>query len=60
MATDDPQGIHRGGTRGGLRPLDPKIAESAIFASFGGRFGPGFTQRAVEAVRTYRTGNYQS
>lgn len=33
---------------------------SAIFASFGGRFGPGFTQRAVEAVRTYRTGNYLS
>jgi hypothetical protein len=33
---------------------------SEIFASFTGRFGPGFAQRAVEAVRTYRTGNYLS
>jgi hypothetical protein len=33
---------------------------SEIFLSFTGRFGPGFAQRAVEAVRTYRTGNYLS
>jgi hypothetical protein len=33
---------------------------SEIFASFTSRFGPGFAQRAVEAVRTYRTGNYLS
>jgi len=33
---------------------------SDIFASFSGRFGPGFAQRAVEAVRTYRTSNYLS
>jgi len=33
---------------------------SEIFASFTGRFGPGFAQRAVEAVRTHRTGNYLS
>jgi len=33
---------------------------SEIFASFTGRFGPGFAQRALEAVRTYRTGNYLS
>jgi hypothetical protein len=31
---------------------------SEIFASFNGQFGPGFAQRAIEAVRTYRTGNY--
>jgi hypothetical protein len=33
---------------------------SEIFTSFTGRFGPGFAQRAVEAVRTYRAGNYLS
>jgi hypothetical protein len=33
---------------------------SDILALFAARFGPGFAQRAVEAVRTYRTGNYLS
>jgi hypothetical protein len=33
---------------------------SEIFASFAGRFGPGFAQRAREAVGTHRTGNYLS
>jgi hypothetical protein len=33
---------------------------SEIFATFTARFGPGFAQRAVEAVRTYRTGNHLS
>src|SRR5215467_9484113 len=42
------------------RPYLDMSRLSEIFASFGGRFGPGFAQRAVEAVRTYRTGNYLS
>jgi hypothetical protein len=33
---------------------------SEIFTSFTGRFGLGFAQRAVEAVRSYRTGSYLS
>jgi hypothetical protein len=42
------------------RPYLDMSRLSEIFASFAGRFGPGFAQRAVEAVRTYRTGNYLS
>lgn len=42
------------------RPYLDMSRLSEVFASFAGRFGPGFAQRAVEAVRTYRTGNYLS
>jgi hypothetical protein len=42
------------------RPYLDMSQLSEIFVSFTDRFGPGFVQRAVEAVRTYRTGNYLS
>ena len=42
------------------RPYLDMSSLSEIFASFAGQFGPGFAQRAVEAVRTHRTGNYLS
>jgi hypothetical protein len=40
------------------RPLvDPGRMAQAL-QEFGPRFGDGFTQRAIEAVRTHRSGNY--
>jgi hypothetical protein len=42
------------------RPYLDMSRLSEIFTSFAVRFGPGFAQRAVVAVRTYRTGNYLS
>ncbi len=40
------------------RPIvDPSRLGQAL-AKFQTRFGPGYAQRATEAVRTYRTGNY--
>jgi hypothetical protein len=40
------------------RPIvDPSRLGQAL-AKFSSQFGPGYNQRAMEAVRTYRTGNY--
>jgi hypothetical protein len=42
------------------RPIvDPSRLGQAL-AKFSSRFGPGYSQRATEAVRTYRTCNYLS
>lgn len=40
------------------RPFLDMSRISEIFAGFVPTFGPGFGQRAVESVRTYRTNNY--
>ena len=42
------------------RPFLDMSRMSEVLAAFAPRFGPGFGQRAVEAVRTYRTANYLS
>jgi hypothetical protein len=42
------------------RPFIEMGRMSEVLAGFVPRFGPGFGQRAVEAVRTYRTANYLS
>ena len=40
------------------RPFLNMSRMSQVLADFVPKFGPGFGQRAVEAVRTYRTANY--
>ena len=40
------------------RPYLDMSRMSEVLASFVPKFGPGFGQRATEAVRTYRTANY--
>jgi hypothetical protein len=40
------------------RPFLDMSRMSEVLAGFVPQFGPGFGQRAVEAVRTYRTANY--
>lgn len=40
------------------RPFIDTSGIAEILAGFAGRFGPGYAQRAVEAVKSYRTVNY--
>jgi hypothetical protein len=40
------------------RPIADPGRLSGVLQGFADRFGGGFAQRATEAVRTYRTGNY--
>lgn len=42
------------------RPFLDMSRMSEVLTGFAPRFGPGYGQRAVEAVRTYRTANYLS
>jgi hypothetical protein len=44
--------------RASSRPFLDMSRMSEVLAGFVPAFGPGFGQRAVEAVRTYRTANY--
>jgi hypothetical protein len=44
--------------RASSRPFLDMSRMSEVLADFVPAFGPGFGQRAVEAVRTYRTANY--
>lgn len=44
--------------RASSRPFLDMSRMSQVLAGFVPNFGPGFGQRAVEAVRTYRTANY--
>jgi len=40
------------------RPIADPARLSEVLQGFADRFGSGYAQRATEAVRTYRTGNY--
>jgi hypothetical protein len=40
------------------RPIADPSRLSQVLQGFADRFGGGYAQRAIEAVRTYRTGNY--
>jgi hypothetical protein len=42
----------------GQRPIADPGRLSQVLQGFADRFGVGFAERATEAVRTYRTGNY--